>query len=221
MNKKALTLIELIFSITILSIVIIGSLRFISASYGAYNGAKSNIIVELELKSSLKLISKKLSHSSDLVVYNDILEWNEIDYRGFRAKQYSGYSDLNISNNKVLISPNSDFSKSKNIKNSMLKMGDKTYQIKDSKNDKIYFKDTSNKTITQTYLLISAHYTIRLDNGSLKLYKNDFNSMNMSKGYLILKDVSKFKISKNGNILDIKICINEDKICSSKAIIID
>ena len=215
--KKSLSLVELIFAIAIISIVIIGSLSFISHSYKAYNHSKDSVVLEVEIKSTLEFIQNKLTHSVDLISNPHKLEWNEIDYKGTRANEWSGYVDINKSDDETLVSPASNFDNDTSSK--IIKIDKKSYNIKSSNANKIYFEDKSPKNITQTYLLISNHYTLKQIGSELRLYKRDFNKIT-DENYLLLRNVSKLDISLTNSILYITICIFEDKICSSKSITI-
>ena len=216
--RKSLSLVELIFAIAIISIVVIGSLSFINKSYQAYNHSKDSIILELELKSTLKYIQNKLQYSSDLKYSQNSIEWNEIDFKGFRTKQWSGYIDINQSTPTQIKSILSNFDDTTSSK--LIKIDNKNYQIQSNTKDTITLKNSLDSNISQTYILLNAHYKIELKDSILYLDKEDFNSLKTSQS-ILLKNVSKFNITKNQNILDIQICIYQNQICAFRSILIN
>jgi hypothetical protein len=181
-HRKSITLIELIFTIAIISIIVIGSLNFIFSTYRAYNHSKDEVLLEVELKSALRLIENRLAHSVELKIEHNVISWYEVDYRGFRALQWSGYGDINQSTFK-------------------------------NKPNLIY---KNNK-----YLLISSLYRLKSYDNMLFLEKKSLQKDYQNKKYLLLKNISKLQIAKEDEILHIKICIDEDKICSSKDMVLN
>jgi Tfp pilus assembly protein FimT len=219
-ERKSFTLVELIFSIAILSIVIIGSLSFVSHSFKAYNQSKKVAILELELKSALLFIQNKLSHNIQLKNNQNSLQWYEVDYQGRRVDDWSGYCDINKSNDKMLYSPNSTF---KYSSNKLIMMENKKFAINNTTTNKLYFDNVSHKTISNEYILISNDYKLNLEGNRLILHSKSSAGQSYKKDFLLLQDVSRFKINRlnpEQNILSVEICIYDNQICSFRNIIL-
>ena len=131
--KRAFTMIELIFTIIILSIVAYVATGLIAKTYMAYNRVntlhKANIKVELALNNIANRLSyaivgtvvKRKSGTNNIEPINsapddyDILEWVGKDIDGFESQDantskpgWSGFCNINSSTNTKIVTPGSD-----------------------------------------------------------------------------------------------------------------
>ena len=127
MNRKAFTMLELVFVIVIMGIIGKFGVEFIAQAYKSFIFSKINNELQANSASAVEFIAKRLEYRiknstitrnlgagtwTALVSSNDenatVLEWIGVDVDGFRGTttpNWSGVIDLNDSNGTTLVSP--------------------------------------------------------------------------------------------------------------------
>jgi prepilin-type N-terminal cleavage/methylation domain-containing protein len=131
-NRRAFTMLELIFVIVIMAILGKFGTEFLAKAYESFIFSKINNELQARSASAVEIISKKLEYRIKQSViarnttdstYNyvnntglsdsnaTVLEWISTDTEGFRSGFWSGVIDLSASNASRLISPRTDLNK--------------------------------------------------------------------------------------------------------------
>jgi len=197
--RKSVILFELIISITILSIIAIYSLRFISDLYQTNTQNLTLLNNELDFKNTQLFIENKLKNSVKIVTTGESLSFYEVDINSFKSNYYSGFALLEKSSKEYVFTPNSYISKM----DLFFIWFDDThmYEVEQQNiNDKIYFKNPSNeKTIFEHYKLIKQKSSLYLRDKTLHFNEN-----------ILLENIETFTVSFLNKHIKINIC---EKIC--------
>lgn len=197
--KKSVILLELIFSILILSIVGIYSMLFINNLYKTNSQNLEITNVKLDLQTTSVFLQRIIENSLKIEATSNEINFYKIDTQGFKSQNYSGYAVLDESSKEYVKTP---YSKITQTKNQYIYFDDAyIYEIENSfEDDKIYFKDKQSfKRIYEHYKLIKHKSKIHFSNNTL--YLNDS---------VLLKNVSSFESKILKDKLQIDICT---KIC--------
>jgi len=192
-------LLELIISITILSIIGIYSLRFISDLYQSNTQNLTLLNNQLDFKNTQLFIENKLKNSVNIAVSNESLSFYEVDINSFKSNYYSGFALLEKSSKEYVYTPNSYISKM----DLFFIWFDDThmYELEQQNiNDRIYFKNKSNeKTIFEHYKLIKGKSSLYLRDKILYFNEN-----------MLLENIETFEVSFINKHIKINIC---EKFC--------
>ncbi len=193
--KKSVILLELIISITILSIIAIYSLRFISELYQSNTQNLTLLNNQLDFKNTQLFIENKLNNSVNIAVSKESLSFYEVDINSFKSNYYSGFALLEKSSKEYVFTPNSIISKI----DLFFIWFDNThmYEIEQqNENDKIYFKNKNNeKTIFEHYKLIKGKSSLYLRDKTLYFNKN-----------ILLENIETFEVLFINKHIKINIC---------------
>jgi len=195
--KKSTILLELIFSILILSVVGIYTLLFVNDLYKSNAQNLTLLNSKLDLQTTNLFIEKKLGQSVNIKLNSAEISFYEIDIAGFKSGFYSGFVLLEKSTKEFVFTPNSNISKTNN---SYIWFEDKSiYEIEKSiENEKISFKNRSNpKKIYEQYKLLKRQSKIFLKQN--RLFFNDT---------VLLNNIKSFEVKQSNKNLIIDICDN-------------
>jgi len=190
---------ELIISITILSIIAIYSLRFISNLYQSNTQNLTLLNNELDFKNTQVFIENKLKNSVKIAMAGESLYFYEVDINSFKSNYYSGFALLEKSSKEYVFTPNSYISK---IDLFFIWFDDThIYEVEQQNiNDKIYFKNpNSEKTIFEHYKLIKQKSSLYLRDKTLYFNEN-----------ILLENIETFTVSFFNSHIKINIC---EKFC--------
>lgn len=203
--KKGMILLELIFTILIVSTVAIISVTLLQSLYQKLSNEHQAQIAKLESSSTYILLNKIFDNALDLKVSDDKIEFKQSDTRLFDLGYYSRFVDLNSSSSSSIFSPNT---KAQNLLDYLITFnGIKFYEIRnDSFAEVINFEESGVKEIKEQYMIASnslleykentlyLNGNILLNKVSLAVFKYEENILSLS---LIVKDIPyfwKFKI---------------------------
>ncbi len=193
--KKSVILLELIISITILSIIAIYSLRFISGLYLSNSTNLALLNNELDFRNTQLFVENKLKNAVKITLKNESLSFYEVDINSFKSNYYSGFVLLEKSSKEYVYTPNSYISKM----DLFFIWFDDThmYEVEQQNvNDRIYFKNQSTeKSIFEHYKLIKSKSNIYLRDKTLYFNKN-----------ILLENINTFKVSFLNSHIKINIC---------------
>ncbi len=198
--KKGVILLELIFTILIVSTVAIISVTLLQSLYQKLSNEHQTQIAKLESSSTYILLNKIFDNAIDLRVNGDKIEFKQNDTSLFDLGYYSRFVDLNSSNSSSIFSPNT---KAENLIDYLITFdGIKFYEIRnDSFAEEINFEESGTKEIKEQYKIASnslleykentlyLNGSILLNNVSLAVFKYEENILSLS---LIVKDIPYF-----------------------------
>jgi Tfp pilus assembly protein PilE len=218
-SRSALSLIEVVFSILILSIISVVSIGLVSQSYKEYADNKSEIILSLEVNTALQFLEKKFLHAVDVQSIDNSLSWQEIDYKGLRKREWSGFIDLNQSSTSQLHSSGSELDFPKN--RTLQFQNDASYTLNESSyGETIQLNDTQLKTVYEQYVLIHSGYKVALEGDTLYFHYDTtlplFDAD--SQKAVLLHNVSSFSITPLAQAMDIRVCVYKGRLCSQKTL---
>jgi len=194
-------LLELIFSIIVLSIVGIYSVIFLKEMYDKNSKNYQTNIIQLELESTRVFIENLLQNCVNITTTPNSISFYKIDTKAYNSNLWSGFTDLdsNQTNKAQLKTPNSKINEL--TSNYIWFLNNKLYQIKNSNDtDIIKFTKTSlAKRIYEHYKIIKSISSIILNDNKL-LYD----------GNILLQNITKFEISNSAKLININICIKQD-----------
>ncbi|AJC86402.1 type II secretion system protein [Campylobacter sp. RM16704] len=242
--KRTFSLIELVFSVVILGVLfILLSSPVVQIYQYSFKSKKTNGIF-FDLNQALLSIEKIYQSCVDLKYTNNSFECylsaNDDIFYDTSLKKLN-FSGIILENDKMFFSPKSNFYTIENgiskgifsnykdmhsIKKQKIYPSDflyiyslkesKIYKFKINNEDKVSFIDE--KKFTGLYSVIYAYVKIYFKNGSIFIQIDDLNYH--KNDFLLIKDVSRFEIAKENEILSVKLCEENQKECLTKWIFI-
>lgn len=197
-NKKGVILVELLFTIIIVSTISIFTMTLLYNLYEKYSTEHKNQVLKLESSSTQRLLEKVFSNSTNINVSSNVINFYKIDTKLFDLGYYSKFVDLNHTdtNKNSIYSPNT---KAHYLINYSISFDNENfYEIKDDSYDEIInFEDTNSKEIKEQYKVVSKDHKLRCKDTTLYLDDN-----------ILLKNISSCTFNLSSNILSITLKIN-------------
>ena len=191
MKKKGIVLVELIFTIVIISIVSIFTMTFLYNLYHKLSNEYTNEINKLESSSTNILLDKIFASSLNISVSSNSITFNKEARELFDLGYYSKFVDLNstYTTKSSIYSPNTS---AEELIDYHITFDDENfYSIKNDSNANIInLDDETSKEIKEQYKIISIDH--KLEYKDEKLYYNDS---------ILLESISQCEFTLQSNTL--------------------
>lgn len=195
--RKGIILLELIFTIVIVSIISIFSMTVLYNLFDKFSKDYKKEIIKLELSNTQILLDKIFSNTINLQIKSNSITFDLIDTKLFNLGYYSKFIDLNSSTKTTIFSPNA---KAEKLIDYAITFDDKTiYEIKnDSFGEIINLESNELKTIKEQYKIISKKHKLTCNNSELNLDNN-----------LLLNNITSCNFSLDSKALIIEIKVDD------------
>lgn len=186
-NKKAISLLELIFTLILISILIYSLSPFIKQTYEKYILKVNKVDTILELDNIFLFISNHLDKSININYNNDSISFYKIN------QSKVNLIDINNSKRNILVTPYSNYEQ---IDAKYLTFDKNTiYKIRELKDKKIILNKNFSTKKSKFYLIENVYSFKYKDNNILlndQIIAKDISTFNIS-----LEKLIKFKLCKN------------------------